>query len=136
MKELKRVQLEKGQILVVDFIRFDVVENCELVIKGDDISNYYPSRDFVSVAKYSIECDAIIINDEINSRKRLVRENLIHPDGRVEPIACVSTATDIGGHFVYITDTDDKLHIPVAFLHNGFGDGRYTLRFVNGRHFR
>ncbi|HMM12466.1 MAG TPA: hypothetical protein PKE03_10270 [Bacteroidales bacterium] len=134
MAALKTVKLLKGQTLIIDFIYFEVKQDCDLVIKGVDISHIYPHNDFICVADYFIQCPAIINNKQVQACKRGYSTEMYKHADSLEPIACISTFTDIGGHYISVA-YNGNLNT-VAFLSNGFGDGRYTLRFINGYHIR
>lgn len=118
---MKKFQLKKGQELTIEFFTFPVKEDCTLVISGKDISQIYGNRQ-PSFSNYLLESPAIQL-DSIDPLFGYSPEQ--NPSARY-----ISTNTDIGGHYVYL---DGKV---IAFLSNGFGDGRYTLRFEEGKHYR
>ena len=135
MTTQKTIPLVKGQTLSIGGYRFPVTEDCSITISGKDDSSYYSKEQVEGyggcmVSSYSIQCPAIIIDESFNRCGYWTGETF-----------CIRTSTEIGGHTVRVginVGDDEPLKDSkcIAFLHNGFGDGNYTLRFKNGQHIR
>lgn len=138
----KTIQLKAGKTLYIGGYEFPVTEDCSITISGKDITGSYGEKEVancggIMVQDYEVDCPAIkkstlnpLAGYEVGNYK---------VDG--QPVFCIKTSTDIGGHQIFIGDraegSDLLSNIQVlAFLHNGFGDGNYTLRFIDGCHFR
>lgn len=128
-KLIATITLSKGDILNIDGITFPVTEDCKMRVKGVDTSEGYADFQIaecggVIVSQYVVECPAITLHDLqdqfVNDRRNELGEKEVWMD----------TWTDIGGHYITVNQQI------VAFLRNGFGDGRYTLRFREGSHYR
>jgi hypothetical protein len=130
--------LPAGKVLLVDGIPFPIEKDCDIVISGEDITEYYDPHQIadsggVMVESYSIRCEAIKLNSPALDMA-ITRED--------KQMKYKKTCTDIGGHYLLLVEPKQEgnaLHTlieTICFCHNGFGDGYYTLRFLEGAHIR
>lgn len=136
MTTLKTIILKAGQVLNVCGYLFPIQKNCKITITGEDISGYYTTEQVASsgvmVQSYTVKCSAIKLAP-LNKWGYMTSTSTI--DGK--PFLVIHTSTDIGGDYIQVAEglTDGGLMKnpkTIAFLHNGFGDGNYRLKFQEG----
>lgn len=135
--KMTEINLNQGSTLVIAGYEFPISNACTLKLSGTDISEHYTTEQVewfggLILQNYDIECEAIL-KSCLYPANGYESENYLVNDQKVLQI---NHHTEIGGHFVYLKENGTENLKPIAFLHNGFGDGRYTLRFIDGVHFR
>lgn len=118
-------ELLKGDVLYLDecgsvVLSWSVDEDQLLTVNG------MFDEAMTSCLDYSVEASIISIPD--------TAEKIAGYQVNDQQVFYVRTFTDIGGHFLNVKR--DNVIIERIHLRNGFGDGSYRLKFINGVLFR
>ena len=126
MKFNETISMKKGDVIALTengvIVKWIVDGPQDMNITGNTNDNG------MSIYDYKVAAPCIIIpKDAYKSETEKLRKG----DGELfGSVHMMTTFTDIGGHYLKIIR--DGMVIKQIHLHNGFGDGRYHLRFADG----
>ena len=125
-KYTNSISLKKGDIVDLfegsQIIKWDVEEDQTLDISGE-ISD---DGDKSVIFDYKVKAACITVPKEAYPTENVK----LLKDGKLENASELYAWTDIGGYYLRIIRDGDI--IKKVQLHNGYGDGHYHLRFIDG----